>query len=280
MADGPPSKEDLRGCSEDERAYSQQLGAIEDDDGLLVLRYRFNKGVPEDRRRALVPPKFRERVFYWVHRHPTAGHFGRQASAITAAERFYWPGMVNEIHRLVQSCAECLTKIRQVKIRNTTHHPTVAGYPGEQLFVDLVGPLPESEGGYKYLLTCQDAFTRYASAYLLKNKEAATTAKVLLDEYIMVFGCPDAIHSDQGTEFKNQVWHDICDRLNIKKTTTPAYNPQSNPVERFHRTLNQLLRIFLDREDPAWKKHIGMACLAYNSKVNVSSAAVPGCLWI
>ena len=41
-------------------------------------------------------------------------------------------------------------------------------------------------------------------------------AKVLLDEYITVFGCPDAIHSDQGTEFKNQVWHDICDRLNIK----------------------------------------------------------------
>ena len=39
VADGPPSKEDLRGCSEDERAYAQQLGAIEDDDGLLVLRY-------------------------------------------------------------------------------------------------------------------------------------------------------------------------------------------------------------------------------------------------
>ena len=64
VADGPPSKGDLRGCSKDERAYAQQLGTIEDDDGLLVLWYQFNKGVPEDRKRALVPPKFRERVFY------------------------------------------------------------------------------------------------------------------------------------------------------------------------------------------------------------------------
>ena len=50
-------------------------------------------------------------------------------------------------------------------------------------------------------------------------------------------------------------------------------------MERFHRTLNQLLRIFLDREDPAWKKHIGMACLAYNSKVNVSTGVSPFEAW-
>ena len=228
IVDGPPSKDDLRGSTEVEKAYAQQLGAIEDDRGLLVLRYRFNKGVPQDRKRALVPPEMRPQVYHYVHQHPTAGHFGQNATAVKAAERFFWPGMVGDVHRFVAECADCLTKIRTVKLKNTVHHPTITGYPGERLHVDLVGPLPETPQGHKYLLTCQDAFTRFAWAYPIKNKEAATTAKVLLDKFICNYGCPEGIHSDQGGEFKNELWTEICDRLRIKKTTTPAYNPQSN----------------------------------------------------
>ena len=275
VAKGPPSKDDLRGCSEDERVYAQQLGVIEDDNGLLILRYRFNKGVPQDRRRALIPPKMRPQVYHFIHQHPTAGHFGRNATTAKAAERFYWPGMAGDVHRFVRDCADCLIKIQQVKLKNTVHHPVITGYPGERLHVDLVGPLPETPQGDKYLLTCQDAFTRFAWAYPIRNKEASTTARILVDKFISVYGCPQGIHSDQGTEFKNELWTEICDRLRIRKTTTPAYNPQSNPVERWHRTLNQLLRVFMDRDDPAWKRHVPMACLAFNTKINASTGVSP-----
>ena len=67
----------------------------------------------------------------------------------------------------------------------------------------------------------------------------------------------------------------LCDRLSIKKTFTPSYNPQSNMVERFHRSLNTLLRILLDREDTNWPRYLGAATLAYNTKVNKTTGMTP-----
>ena len=75
---------------------------------------------------------------------------------------------------------------------------------------------------------------------LITNKEAKTVADALMTKWVSAFGCPEEIHSDQGREFVNKLWEDLCWSLEIKKTTTPPYSPQSNAVERFHRTLNTI----------------------------------------
>ena len=90
-----------------------------------------------------------------------------------------------------------------------------------------------------------------------------------------MFGCPTRIHSDQGTEFKNKLWTGLMDRLQIEKTETPAYNPQSNIVERFHRSLNQIFRLYMSREDKSWERFLPMACFAYNTKINATTGISP-----
>ena len=45
----------------------------------------------------------------------------------------------------------------------------------------------------------------------------------------------------------------LMDRLQIKKTQTHIYNPNSNIVERFHWSLNQIMRIYMSREDKGWE---------------------------
>ena len=70
------------------------------------------------------------------------------------------------------------------------------------------------------------------------------------------------------------------DRLQIKKTTTPAYNPNSNVIERFHRTLNQILRLYMDRNDPKWERVIKMAVLAYNTKASSATGITPYEAWM
>ena len=270
-----PSRKELRGQGEELHAYAQRIGTIYEEDDILYLRYQCNRTTGQQRRRILVPEALKERVFYWTHKHPSCGHFGRQATVLRASPRFYWPGMTADLKRMVGKCPECLTKIRQCNQRDVPHKPQKSGFPGERLSVDLVGPLPETVNGYRYVMTVEDMFTKFVQAFPIANKEAETCANVLIDRQICLFGCPGEIHTDQGKEFHNKLWAQLMDRLEIRKTTTPTYNPNSNPVERFHRTLNQIMRIFLQREDPGWYKYLPMACLAYNTKVNTTTGVTP-----
>ena len=54
-------------------------------------------------------------------------------------------------------------------------------------------------------------------------------AKMLMDQHFNIFGLPDQLHSDNGREFVNNLWKELCSELKIQHTTTPPYNPSSNP---------------------------------------------------
>ena len=183
--------------------------------------------------------------------------------------------MRRELQQKVAEWVKCIEKIRSVPSRGTQHVPGITGYVGEKLNVDLVGPLPTTPDGYRYVLTMQDNFSRHVSAVLLKTKEAVEVARKLIDHYIAVYGCPLQIYSDNGTEFKNTVWAEVIKKPRVKQTFTPPYNPSSNQVERFHRVLNNMLRIYGQKNDHAWIQCIFAACLAYNTKRNNATGVTP-----
>ena len=68
------------------------------------------------------------------------------------------------------------------------HKPSKPGYPGEVLCIDIFGPLPTTSKLLKYVLTCEDEFTRFVTAHPLPNKEATTVESMLLDKHMSVFG--------------------------------------------------------------------------------------------
>ena len=87
----------------------------------------------------------------------------------------------------------------------------------------------------------EDSFSRYCHAYPIPNKEARTVAKVRVDQHFNIYGLPDQLHSDNGREFVNNLWKELFSEFKIQHTTAP-YNPSSNPVERFRRTIIAMLR--------------------------------------
>ena len=196
-----------------------------------------------------------------------------------AKTKWYYPGMYADLKRKIRSCSSCLAKAR-VKDKDCAHRPRKSGFPGERLNIDLVGPLPVSPSGDKYILTIEDTFSQFVQAIPIKTKEAKHVADALIERHICTFGCPLEILSDQGGEFVNRTWEELCRRLEIKKKVTPPYNPRSNPIERFHRTLNQILRTFMDRDDPGWERYLPMSCLAYNSKCHSATGQTPFLIWM
>ena len=90
-----------------------------------------------------------------------------------------------------------------------------------------------------------------------------------------MFGKPKRIHSDQGTEFVNEVIGTLCKKWGIVQTNTGGYQPQANPVERVHRFMNATMTMLCDRFGENWPVHLPAAIFAYNSSTCDATGFTP-----
>ena len=100
------------------------------------------------------------------------------------------------------------------------------GAPMERIAIDIMGPLPVSKNGNKYLLVTMDYFSKWPEVYPLPNQEARTVATVLVREFFCRFGIPMELHSDQGRNFESLLMKKVCAILGIHKTRTTPYYPR------------------------------------------------------
>lgn len=102
------------------------------------------------------------------------------------------------------------------------------------------------------------------------------SCRQLLTEFICRFGCPLSIHSDQGRGFESQLIKISCDKLGIEKARSTPYRPKSSGlVERFNRTLKQMLTMFVNSHCNNWDDHIQYLMMAYRSTVHGSTKCTP-----
>ncbi|KAK3778131.1 hypothetical protein RRG08_052278 [Elysia crispata] len=122
------------------------------------------------------------------------------------------------------------------------------------LHIDLVGPLPPSEG-FSHLLTIIDRITRWPEAVPLRSTSTTDCARALIRHWISRFGVPLDLTSDRGPQFAPTLWNEIAQQLKVQLHRTTAYHPQSNGlVERFHRTLKAALKARL--QGPNWAEEL------------------------
>lgn len=58
-----------------------------------------------------------------------------------------------------------------------------------------------------------------------------------------MFGVPEALLSDRGTNLLSHLMLDVCRLLGIEKLNTTSYHPECDGmIERFNRTLKNMLR--------------------------------------
>jgi transposase InsO family protein len=116
----------------------------------------------------------------------------------------------------------------------------VTGYPFQKISIDFVGPLPRSKRGNKYMLTVSDCFTRWLEAFPCRRANAQVVVDKLITEIFPWFRVCDQIYSDRGTQFLSDLVSEVVAMLGIRQSSTPSYNPKSNPVERQHRLLGDV----------------------------------------
>lgn len=245
-------------------------------DNLLVRKKRGNNLSPQ----ILIPENdsiMQQHILSLHHDRPESAHFSSKKMLPKLLKNYYWISIRNDCDVYCKSCESCQSfKPTAPNPKNRPLKPFLPDHPNERLSIDLIGPLPETEDGYQYVLCMVDNFSKWVTAVPLKNKNQGEVADAIFKEWYMTFGLPETIHSDQGTEFVNDLLGRINERLGVGHKVTTPYYPQSNAqVERWNRTLKDSLKIFCNKKSTTWDKYLYTTCFAYNISLNVTTGFSP-----
>ena len=260
-----PEYEDLSIESEVTKKLYLQWEYLEVHDGLVYRKFLSQRGEEPDYLQLLVPRSDVGEVLRQCHAGVVGGHFGIRRTQDQVKRRYYWPSWKQDTRRFCQRCLECNTYHRGRPKKQGPLKPVLAGAPFERWYIDLTGPHPRSAKGNIWILTCMDGFTKWAEAYPLRNKEAETIAKALVEQLFCRFGPLLSILSDQGKEVDGRIMNEVFRLFGVAKLRKTPYKPSTNQVERFHRTMNAILAKTIDEHQRDWDSQLPFTMAAYRA---------------
>ncbi|MCG8044919.1 MAG: RNase H-like domain-containing protein [Candidatus Thiodiazotropha endolucinida] len=220
----------------------------------------------------VLPMHYRSTVLKLLH--DDSGHQGRDRTMSLVRSRFFWPGMESDVEKKVKNCSRCI-------LRKSNPGPSaelvniISTQPMELVCIDFL-TLERSKGGFEKILVITDHFTRYAQAFPTRNELAKTTAKVLFENFIVHYGFPGRLHSDQGRNFESSVIKELCSLAGVGKSRTTPYHPMGNGmVERFNQTLLNMLGTLEHHKKEDWKSYVAPLVHSYNATKHPSTGYSP-----
>ena len=250
------------------------------EDGLLSRKLKSSDSNIEQLQ-ALVPQSHRRKVLFYCHDIRSSGHLGIKKTLSKIRQKYYWPGLRNDVRSYIAGCDPCWKRKRLAQKNRSPMQVVRSGVPMERIATDILGELPETENGNKYILVVSDYFTKWTEAFPMRNMEAETVASIIVEEVIARFGVPQVIHSDQGKQYESRLFQEMCKVLHITKTRTTAYHPQSDGmVERFNGTLETMLSAYVQENHRDWDKHLPYVMMAYRASEHETTGFSPNMLML
>ena len=164
-----------------------------------------------------------------------------------------------DVASYINSCPRCIRRKSQPD--TAPLHNIEATQPLELIHLDYLQIEP-SKGNIENVLIVTDHFTRYAQAYLSKTQTALTTAKLLWNNFIIHYGFPNKIISDQGCNFESELLANLCEVAGVQKLRTSPYHPQTNgKCERFNSTILNMLGTLTPEQKKAGKPMFQPWCM-------------------
>lgn len=239
----------------------RELNRLELKNGVL---YRRRQDGPNTVFQLVLPTELRPLALESLH--DEMGHMGVERTVDLARARFYWPKMHNAIEDKIRTCERCVRR-KALPERAAPLVNIRTSRPLELVCMDFLSLEPDSSNT-KDVLVITDHFTKYAVAVPTPNQRARTVAKTLWENFIVHYGFPERLHSDQGADFESNTIKELCQFTGVKKVRTTPYHPRGNPVERFNRTLLQMLGTLSAKNKMHWKDFVKPLVHAYNCTKN------------
>ena len=201
-----------------------------------------------------------------AHDIPMAGHL---------LQRLYWPGIYCNVRDHCRCCGQCQKSSPRRSPRAPLIPLPIIDTPFKKITMDIVGPLPRSSSGKRFILVICNYATRYPEAVALRSVDASHIAKELINFFASV-GVPEEVLTDQGTNFTSQLMQEVYRLLHIKPIRTTPYHPQTDGlVEQFNHTFKVMLRKTANKEGKNWDELLPYLLFAYREVPQASTGFSP-----
>lgn len=223
-----------------------------------------------------VPLGLTEQLIKSAHDPPLSAHGGIAKTLERLKRSFYWPGMARQVRDYIRSCDIC----KETKAANTILRPPMGkqilvDQPWQRLYIDFLGPYPRSKRGNTTVLILLDQFSKFVVLKPVRKATAQEFVKFLETDIFHLFGVPESILSDNGSQFRSHLLKNLFTRYGVNHIMTGLYSPQANASERVNRTLLASIRAYIGKDHRDWDNEISAIASALRNNVHSSTGYSP-----
>ena len=263
--------------SYDCQKYHKQLNRLIVDYG---IRYRksFDHTGRNFTKQIVVPRQLREELLFRIHNSKLKGHLGITKTITEFRKKSYFPGFTEFLIVYINNCLSCL-QTKSPKHENLTPplNPVTSNtsFPADLIQVDIVGQLPKS-GGYSYVVTAMDVFSKYMFAQPITSPSAETVAKILMQCFLRHSNIPLGILTAKGSVFTSKLIQNLSEMLEFKLTHATVKHAQTiGLLERSHGPLKRYLKIYENQLKHDWHKYVNLAVFQHNTSYHTVLGCPP-----
>ena len=169
--------------------------------------------------RIVIPEGMREGILKQIHE----GHLGFNKCQMRAKETVYWPGLNDQLEKLILNCQLCL---KYSKSKNKSVPPTALGHevpvvPWSKVATDIFHY--ESQ---PYLLVVD-----YTSRFPIVRRLKLMSAQNIAEQFQSIFseyGWPGTLVSDNGPYYSAETFTNLMKEYAVNHITSSPHYPQSN----------------------------------------------------
>ncbi|KAG2214766.1 hypothetical protein INT45_002193 [Circinella minor] len=157
------------------------------------------------------------------HSHALGGHYAFDNTYYKIKQKYYVPGLTKMIRDYINQCDRCQRQASKNNLEPLNPIPVAAKiFHHVQIDAKFVR---RSRGGYRYILSCFDLFSKYVE--------------------------------NGGGENINAIVKSICKQYNIEHRKGSPYNSRSQGgIERWHRNLNMMIKRLPNEEKQDWDLYL------------------------
>lgn len=220
----------------------------------------------------VVPKEQRHKIISDAHCLPTSGHMGVYKTFHRIREKHYWPRLRADVAKFIRGCGVCIAHKPEQKppAGHIVSHPKPS-QPWETISTDLMGPLPSSKRGYKYILVVTDYLSKFCLVYPLRSASAEIVKRTIEEQVFLLFGVPRILICDNGPQYRSKQFQSMVSSYKCQIKYCPVYHPQANPTERINKNLKTMLSMFVSDNHRDWDVNLSkVACALRTCKHEVA----------
>jgi hypothetical protein len=166
-----------------------------------------------------------------VHSGTCGSHLGPRAlTAKVIRQGFYWPVIICIANRVTRSCKACEKFSPRSGSPSQFTKLIAHTWPLQCWGLDIVGPLPTTQGNLKFTFIAVEYFTKWIEARAVSTITSKTAKKFFWQNIVYRFGVSSELTVDNDKQFDSQNFRDLCFSIGTKPVFASVYHPQSNDV--------------------------------------------------